>query len=568
MQRCDRWLLPLAAGALALLVWLPLGLAGVPLDTPDGFLHLGWAAGWARQMAGGWWWPQWIDLNWAGAGSFSPAIYPPLFRLLVGLPLLSGVAPDHALAGALLAVLLVNGGGALTLARVWLPPGPWRWWLLLGAGLNPYLMVNIYVRGAWPEALAQALLWWFAAGLVGVRQRRRWGLATAAGALAAVLLSNWNAALLTLILWGLAAAALAAGRAWRLLLGWGLAAVLALVGTALFWGPALALLPQLRAPIPAGLFPGEFLLAGAAGAGSFAQLLWIQALVLGLLLAARWLGWGARADWLGWWGLGVGLLSLALMLPLSEPLYGLVTPLQRIQFPWRWLGPGWLGALLWLTSAGLAHNRANQMALGRRLSAGLLLAGALAGWFDGLWRFRTNLVGHAPSGAERLALRRLLTCDPLLPCPEGVKALEVGGELAKRFSPLADGRVALAGVPDYSPASVPDRSWNRRLQTFWLPAWPQEGWAQFSGDGSAHLISHGPRHRTLRVEANGMGSLRLMQWAHPSWRVQMRPAQSAAAAWSPPLPNGARDGDGWISVSLPQGQWEVALSYGTSRSAE
>ena len=46
--------------------------------------------------------------------------------LLVGLPLLSVVAPDQALAGALLAVLLVNGAGALTLARVWLPPGPWR----------------------------------------------------------------------------------------------------------------------------------------------------------------------------------------------------------------------------------------------------------------------------------------------------------------------------------------------------------------------------------------------------------------------------------------------------------
>jgi hypothetical protein len=162
-------------------------------------------------------------------------------------------------------------------------------------------------------------------------------------------------------------------------------------------------------------------------------------------------------------------------------------------------------------------------------------------------------------------MRRLLACDPLLPCPEGVKALEVGGELAKRFSPLADGRVALAGVPDYSPASVPDRSWNRRLQTFWLPAWPQEGWAQFNGDGSARLISHGPRQRTVRVEANGMGSLRLMQWAHPSWRVQLRPAHSLAAAWSPPLPKGARDADGWISVSLPQGQWEVALSYGFSR---
>ena len=58
-------LLPLAAACLALLVWLPLGLAGVPLDTPYGLLHL----------------------NWAGAGTFALAIYPPLFRLLVGVPL-------------------------------------------------------------------------------------------------------------------------------------------------------------------------------------------------------------------------------------------------------------------------------------------------------------------------------------------------------------------------------------------------------------------------------------------------------------------------------------------------
>lgn len=83
--------------SLALLVWLPFGLAGVPLDTPDGFLHLGWAAGWARQMAGGWWWSQWIHLNWAGAGSFTLAIDPPLFRWLLGSPLLLGIPPDHAL---------------------------------------------------------------------------------------------------------------------------------------------------------------------------------------------------------------------------------------------------------------------------------------------------------------------------------------------------------------------------------------------------------------------------------------------------------------------------------------
>jgi hypothetical protein len=552
--------------ALALLVWLPLGLAGVPLDTPDGFLHLGWAVGWARQVAGGWWWPQWTDLNWAGAGSFALAIYPPLFRLLVGVPLLAGLPPDHALALALLAVLLVNALGAFTLARVWLPAGPWRWALLLGACLNPYLLVNLYVRGAWPEALAQGLLWWFIAGLVGLRRRRWWGVAAAAGALAGVVLSNWNAALLTLMLWGLTALALAAGRAWQPLRRWTLAVGLALGATAPFWWPALRLLPQLRPPIPAGLFLGEFFLAGAAGAGSFARLLWIQALVLALLLAARGVGWGWRSDWLGWWGLGIGLLSLGLMLPLSQPLYGALPPLQRIQFPWRWLGPAWLGTLLWLSSAGLpGRATARRPGLGRRIGAGVLLAGALGGWFDSLWRFRTNLVGHAPSGEERLALRQLLACDPLAPCPQGMLALGVGGELAKRFAALGDGRIALAGVPDYSPAPVPERSWQRRLQTFWLPAWPQPSWAEFSGPGRALQVSRGPTQRTLLVEAEGSGTLRLMQWAHPVWRVQVRPA--GAGDWSAPRAAGSADPDGWISVRLPRGRWEVALTYGAARSA-
>ena len=75
---------------VTLLIWLPLGLAGVPLDTPDGFLHLGWAVGWVQQLQQGWLWPTWSDLPWAGAGSSALLIYPPLFRWLVGLPLLLG----------------------------------------------------------------------------------------------------------------------------------------------------------------------------------------------------------------------------------------------------------------------------------------------------------------------------------------------------------------------------------------------------------------------------------------------------------------------------------------------
>ena len=552
----QRSALAVAASALALLVWLPLGLAGVPLDTPDGFLHLGWATGWARQLQGGDLWPQWTDLNWAGAGSFALAIYPPLFRLILGTPIALGVPPDHALAGAILVVLLVNTWGAAALAQTWRPQRPWL--LVLLAGLNPYLLVNIYVRGAWPEALALACLWWLAAGLAGLLGQRALGLPVSTGALAAIVLSNWNSTLLTLVLWGLAALGLGLQRAWAPLRSWLLALGLALALTAVFWWPALQLLPSLRAPIPAGLLPGEFFLAGASGAGSFGQLLWIQSLAVALLLALRWLGWGSRSDLLGRWGLSAALAGLLLSLSLSEPLYALLPPLQRIQFPWRWLGPAWFGASLWLCSA----QRQPALPSWRRLALLITGLGAAGCWLDGLWRFRSNLTGHAPSQEERQALRQLLACDPLTPCPTGTVALPRQGELAKRFAALGDGRIALAGVPDYSPGGISPSSWDQRLAIFWLPQWPQSRWASFSGDGSARLISRGPRERTLQVVARTPGRLTLMQWAHPHWQVQIRPAQGS---WSAPLVNAGSNPAGWVEVPLPRGTWDVALTYGMPR---
>ena len=238
----------LAAVGLALISWLPLGIAGVPLDTPDGFLHLGWAVAWAKAVQGGWLWPTWSDLPWAGAGSHALLIYPPLFRLLVGIPLAAGVPPDHALASGLLVVTLVNAVGAAVLAQRWLSQERWRWALLLGAVLNPYFLVNLYVRGAWPEALAQGLLWWLTLGLLGLKQETRWGIALSSAALAGVILSNWNASLLTALIWLMAAGVVLRGpRPW---LRWLWSGLLAMAVTSPFWIPALLALPTVRPPIP------------------------------------------------------------------------------------------------------------------------------------------------------------------------------------------------------------------------------------------------------------------------------------------------------------------------------
>jgi len=557
-----------AALALAVLVWMPLGIGGVPLDTPDGFLHLGWAVGWARQIAGGWWWPQWTDINWGGAGSFALAVYPPLFRQLVGIPILIGVPPDQALASALLVLLLVNALGAVALGNCWQPTSRMRWLLLLGAALNPYLLVNVYVRGAWPEALAQALLWWLALGWLGILRSRRWGVLVSSLALAGIVLSNWNTTLLALLIWGGSALTLGIKHRWTELTRWLASLLIALTATAVFWWPALQLMPELRAPIPEGLFSHEFFLLApqATKPYAFSRLLWIQALAIALLLGARGLGLGRSRDALGRWGLLIACTSLVLMVAPSEPLYGLLTPLQRIQFPWRWLGPAWLGCLIWCCSP--VQNRAPAPGAHRwaRVGAALVLAGALGGWFDGLWRFRTNVLGHRPSSTERQALRSLLLCDPVLPCPRGLKLLPASGELAKRFLALPDGRVALTGVPDYSPAGIPQTAWQARFQTFWIPRWPQARWAQWSGKGAVHLVDHGPRHRLISVMALEHGNLRLMQWAHPRWQVwrvrQQAERNAGDQSWRHLRSDATRDQNGWINMPIKPGRWWVLISYG------
>ena len=335
-----------------------------------------------------------------------------------------------------------------------------------------------------------------------------------------------------------------------------------------------------------------------------ADLLWIQAATIVVLLLVRWLGWRG----LGWagasslgsaedssygsqgspegaplasWGLLLACCGILMMLPISEPIYQLLVPLQRIQFPWRWLGPTWFGALLWLSSPGA-------LPLGTDLPRSVQRRGAWLGaitlaavlWVDSLSRFRQNILGHHPSELERRSLNRLLACDPLVPCPGGVDALPPTGELSKRFLALGDGRIALTGVPDYSPAGIPESSWVHRMQTFWVPAWPQQTWVAFlaegaperagqgSRPGSAELIEHGPNQRLIRVEAPTSGRLRVMQWAYPAWRVQKR--RVGAINWESPLPfsgpNQARDQEGWISVPLDAGTWEVALTYGSRRS--
>jgi len=418
--------------------------------------------------------------------------------------------------------------------------------------------VNLYVRGAWPEAMAQGLLWWLTLGLLELKREKRWGIALSSAALAGVILSNWNASLLTALIWLLAAGVVLRGsRQW---LNWLWSGLLALGVTSPFWMPALLSLSTVRPPIPEGLLAGEFLGSGLAGQTSFGRLLWIQALVICSILINRWLGWGRSVDPIGLWGLVLAASGLVLMLPVSTPVYELVSPLQRIQFPWRWLSPTWMGALLWCASVGAEPKSRLSPWTWRRVALLLTTLSAVGTWFDSLWRFRTNLVGHAPSREEIRANRKLLACDPLVPCPTGVEALPSTGELSKRFAATTDGRIALSGVPDYSPSTIPESSWNKRLAIFWLPNWPQRNWSSFSGSGSVKMMFKSPTERQFLVTAKSAGNLRVMQWSDPRWKVLIKSADGSED-WKRRPFDATRDRQGWTMIPLPAGTWDVALRY-------
>ncbi len=156
----------------ALLPWLLLALAALPAVAPlasggltasfDGSAHLLRLGALQRSISEGVFLPRWMPdmqlgygypvFNFYPAGAYYVALIPSLF----GITIYWGYAIGFAFA------LLLAGAGAMLLARdILSAESPWP---ALVAGVAyiyaPYLLINVYIRGSLPEALAQALLPW------------------------------------------------------------------------------------------------------------------------------------------------------------------------------------------------------------------------------------------------------------------------------------------------------------------------------------------------------------------------------------------------------------------------
>ncbi len=493
--------------------------------------------------------PRWAPELARGYGFPVFNYYSPLPYYLAELFHLAGLQAGQALLVALIATLSLASLGIY----LWVRNLAGEAAALLAAAayaLSPYMLHNLYVRGALPELLGLALLSFVLWALERLNARGRVRYAILASLLYAALALSHNvtAALGSPILVGYVLLLAWTGGAprWRrfLLLGWPL--LLGLGLSAYFWLPALAelnlvqiarltALPTLdyhntfqslqtlfHLPPPLGLpwirYP---ILRSVADPTAALALVGLVAGALGAVAAGR-SSWHIRGHAL-YLGL-VAVVSLFMIVPWSLPLWTAFPALAEIQFAWRFLGPA---SLALASLAGLGYAFLFRWAARRPWLTGLALAALVLG----LWLYVRPWQALSPLWPEPDAtLADILSYDR-------AATLSVGTTVTGEFLPVAVQELP----PAYSDTLDPGRA---RLDPRCLPAGAQVGGAQYTGERyEVDLESPVPFTAVFNT------------FYFPGWQAEINGA---------PVPVTPSSPYGLISFPVPAGRQHLVVRFGST----
>ncbi|MEM6488600.1 MAG: hypothetical protein AAF677_10105, partial [Pseudomonadota bacterium] len=392
-------------------------------STQSYHFNLNWTAAFRDALAAGELYPRWLPSMWGGAGGPDFFFYAPMpYFLAAGLGGLAGAPDWQALA---LAGWAMHAAAALGMLHLGHRLGLGLWPALAMAAVYsvlPYHLIVWNERGALGEAAACVALAPAVAATIDTlgRGRGHWRLTLSVAFLG---LSHLPALLIAAT--GCGAVALAMWRQWTpaRVAAAGLAAILGLGLAAVYWVPAVALMDSVQADVMLTYSWREHLLQPASfDASAFLDRILMLALALTLLavamLALLWPRAGRLAEGtpdtpapvaatpVGAATVGALLVGTAILLmsPLATLLWA-ATPLERIQFPWRFLLLTDLGVAV-LAGAGVAAFRA----AGAWRRAGLGLAAlalggiALAG--------QARVLTHGPKAPLYPALLELRSGPP------------------------------------------------------------------------------------------------------------------------------------------------------------
>ena len=236
--------------------WLALPLLAIPALWPfaklsltgsaDGTLHLLRLAVFDHHVRHGMLYPRWVPELVTGLGYPVFNFYGPLTYYLAELLHLVGLDFVSALMGAFAVLILIGGFGMYLLARDVLGPQQ-RWAALVAATAYmyaPYLLTNVYIRGAVAEVGAQAWLpwvFWSTRRLLTARRPSQYVLPVALSLGGLAVTHNITLLFTPLVLAGYIAAIWWRTGHPRARLGWIAFAITAALGvSAFFWLPLIA----------------------------------------------------------------------------------------------------------------------------------------------------------------------------------------------------------------------------------------------------------------------------------------------------------------------------------------
>ncbi|MBN1955328.1 MAG: hypothetical protein JW900_09795 [Anaerolineae bacterium] len=510
---------------------------GLPRDT-DAELHVFRAAEILSCWQGGVLYPRWAPDFYYGYGYpifnyYAPLTYhlAALFSLCPGVDIVGGVKAVFVLG------LILSGAGAYLLARDVLGDPPAAVVAAASFLFAPYvLFVDPHARGDLAEHFAIGLLpLALFATRRWVEQGRRAPFVGSVLFCAALILSHnllgvvGFAILLAAIFWQVVVEGRRDG------VGRGLVTpLLALALGAVFWLPMLVELPLVQLTVVgAGHFdfrnhfvalaellaPSRVLDLGSVAPRYWFNLglpQWVLALV-GVVGGMGWLGRSRRA--LAFFALSA-LGLVALILPLSLPLWEAIPPLAYLQFPWRLLGPAALMAAL--------------------------LAGAAASLLPNTsWRPLALAAG--------LALTLALSLPLLFPpewgadfgdtTPAGIVRFELEGKV-----------VGTTSTGDFLPRTVetmlrPQGSLVASYESGWID---KANHAAVPEGTTVKVVDHGPVHDRFSVSAPRRFVFRLYTLAFPGW-----------TAWVDDEPVDIELGrpEGFITLWVPPGEHDVLVRF-------
>ena len=445
--------------------------------------------------------PRWAE--WANFGFGEPrfVFYPPA-SWMAGAAL-GSLLPWRMVPAAFIWLTLIMAGMAMwKLAREWLP-GPQAIVAALLYAVNPYHLVIVYYRSDFAELLAGALfpvLVWAALHAMSERWEKVPLLAAVFGGIwranaPAAVIATYSLGLIFVI-------ACVVRRSLRPLLPGAVAMAAGFALAAFYVLPAASeqRWVQISQAISDSGRPAENFLFTHANDPAFQAFNWrVSWVALGMIIvtgvAAVFIA-KKRRDEGGVWRImaGLGVVSVALMLPPSSWLWRALPELQFVQFPWRWLE---VLALVFAFFVAAAMSRAP----GRRLS----------------WLLIALL--FAAIGAAATAMVKSAFWDST-DVPEVARAIGAGHgyEGTDEYAPTASDRLQLPGNPDDTerPDGVsPD---------------PAPRFGKLDRASGAVIAAKGVRlhaetwsaeHRVFTAETATPVTLAVRLIDYPAWRVQV-----------------------------------------------